>query len=176
MLGSLSVGSIDTGLVLKVLRPIWREKPETASRVRGRVETILDWAKASGFRDGENPARWRGHLENVLPAKSKVSDVKHHKAMPYDGVSAFMAAARESRDQREGARFIPTDLAAARSKLVLAHSQIATARSEGEASGKTEGVKEGTTAERARIRAILSSDEAKGKCEQASKSDPSTTR
>ncbi|UGY27171.1 integrase arm-type DNA-binding domain-containing protein [Bradyrhizobium septentrionale] len=89
-LGALSVGGIDTGLVLKVLRPIWHAKPETASRVRGRIETILDWAKASGFRDGENPARWRGHLENVLPAKSKVSEVKHHKAMPYDEVPSFM--------------------------------------------------------------------------------------
>lgn len=93
-LGSLPVGGVDTELVLKVLRPIWHEKPETASRVRGRVETILDWSKAHGYRDGENPARWRGHLENVLPAKNKISTVTHHKAMPYSDVPAFMAQLR----------------------------------------------------------------------------------
>lgn len=90
-LGNLPIGGIDTELVLKVLRPIWREKPETASRVRGRIETILDWAKAHGYRDSENPARWRGHLENILPAKSKIAAVVHHKAMPYSDVPSFMA-------------------------------------------------------------------------------------
>src|SRR5215813_4324957 len=64
--------------------------PETASRVRGRIETVLDWARVRGFRDGENPARWRGHLDHLLPAKSKVRQVKHHAALPYDEVGAFM--------------------------------------------------------------------------------------
>jgi integrase len=96
VIGALSVGDVDTGLVLKVLRPIWSEKPETAGRVRGRIETILDWAKAQGFREGENPARWRGHLESVLPAKAKVAKVQHHKAMPYADLAAFMARLRQN--------------------------------------------------------------------------------
>jgi integrase len=96
VIGALSVGDVDTGLVLKVLRPIWSEKPETAGRVRGRIETILDWAKAQGFREGENPARWRGHLESVLPAKAKVAKVQHHKAMPYADLAAFMAKLRRN--------------------------------------------------------------------------------
>jgi integrase len=96
VIGALSVGDVDTGLVLKVLRPIWSEKPETAGRVRGRIETILDWAKAQGFREGENPARWRGHLESVLPAKAKVAKVQHHKAMPYADLAAFMERLRRN--------------------------------------------------------------------------------
>src|SRR5207302_828568 len=70
-LGKLPVQAIDTGLVLKVLDPIWQTKPETASRLRGRIECVLDWAKARGLRTGDNPARWRGHLEKVLPARAK---------------------------------------------------------------------------------------------------------
>jgi hypothetical protein len=69
--GVLSVQSVDISLVLKALEPIWTAKPETASRVRGRIESIIDWATARGYRRGENPARWRGHLENLLPKKSK---------------------------------------------------------------------------------------------------------
>jgi integrase len=88
--GHLPVAAIDTGLVLKVLEPIWATKSETASRVRGRIEVILDWAKVRGYRSGENPARWRGHLDKLLPAKSKVRAVKHHAALPYDQMSAFM--------------------------------------------------------------------------------------
>lgn len=94
VIGQLSVQSIDTGLVSRVLEPIWSTKSETASRVRGRIEAILDWAKAMGLRDGENPARWRGHLENVLPEKRKVSAVRHHKALPYTALPAFMAELR----------------------------------------------------------------------------------
>jgi hypothetical protein len=75
VLGNLSVGAIDTGLVMKVVEPIWRDKSETANRVRGRIETVLDWAKARGYRDGENPARWRGHLSSLLPKRSKVRAV-----------------------------------------------------------------------------------------------------
>src|SRR5262249_42671196 len=72
VIGAVSVQAIDTGLVLRVLEPIWRTKPETASRVRGRIEAILDWAKVHGLRQGENPAQWRGHLQHSLPAKLKV--------------------------------------------------------------------------------------------------------
>jgi integrase len=92
--GKLPVHAIDTGLVLKVLEPIWNDKPETANRVRGRVEAILDWAKVRDFRSGENPARWRGHLDHLLPAKSKVRKVEHHAALPYAQIGAFMAALR----------------------------------------------------------------------------------
>jgi hypothetical protein len=81
--GSLSVQAIDTALVLKAIEPIWATKPEMASRVRGRIESILDWAKARGYREGENPARWRGHLNHLLPARSKVRKVLHHAALPY---------------------------------------------------------------------------------------------
>jgi integrase len=89
--GALPVQDIDTPLVLKILEPIWREKPETAGRVRGRIESILDWARARGYRAGENPARWRGHLSNLLPKRSKIAKVKHHAALPYDEIGAFMA-------------------------------------------------------------------------------------
>src|SRR5262249_8355045 len=87
--------AIDTTLVLKVLEPIWKTKPETANRVRGRIEAILDWAKVRGFRQGENPARWRGHLDHLLPARSKVSRVKHHAALPYAELPNFIAELRE---------------------------------------------------------------------------------
>jgi integrase len=80
--------------VLKILRPIWNGKPETANRVRGRIETILDWAKAHAYRAGDNPARWKGHLDNVLPKKSKVKRTRHHPALPYADVPAFMADLR----------------------------------------------------------------------------------
>ncbi len=91
VLGGLPVQAIDTGLVVKALEPIWYSKPETASRVRGRIESVLDWAAARGYREGENPARWRGHLDNLLPKKTKVRQVVHHAALPYAEISAFMA-------------------------------------------------------------------------------------
>lgn len=94
-LGPLPVGAVNTGAVLGVLEPIWATKTETASRVRGRVEMILDWATTRGYREGENPARWKGHLENLLPKKSKVRKVRHHAALPYDDMGTFMAALRE---------------------------------------------------------------------------------
>jgi integrase len=93
-IGDLPVQAVDTGLVLKVLEPIWTAKPETASRVRQRIENILDAAKARGYRDGENPARWRGHLDNLLPAHSKVRDVKHLAALPYAELPAFLVNLR----------------------------------------------------------------------------------
>lgn len=90
IIGNLPVQEIDTGLVMRVLEPIWAEKPETASRLRGRIETVLSWAQARGYRTGDNPARWRGHVENLLPAKSKVRKVRHHPALPYTEIGAFM--------------------------------------------------------------------------------------
>ncbi len=95
VLGGLSVQDIDVGHVMKVLEPIWSTKPETASRVRSRIEAVLDWAKARGHRTGENPARWRGHLGNLLPARSKVRKVVHHPALPYAQIAAFVAALRQ---------------------------------------------------------------------------------
>jgi integrase len=94
VIGALPVQAVDTALVLKVLRPIWTTKPETASRVRQRIENILDYAKTSEYREGENPARWRGHLENLLPELSKVRVVKHLAALPYGELSGFMASVR----------------------------------------------------------------------------------
>lgn len=94
ILGSLAVQAIDTGLVLKVLEPIWATKTETASRLRGRIEAVLDWAKVRGYRQGENPARWRGHLDKLLPARAKVQKVQHHAALAFDGLGEFMVALR----------------------------------------------------------------------------------
>ena len=88
------VDTITTDDVLAILKPIWTTKPETASRVRGRIEKVLDAAKAKGFREGENPARWRGHLDHLLPRPSKLAR-GHHAAMPYDEVAAFVAELRE---------------------------------------------------------------------------------
>jgi integrase len=92
--GAVPVQAVDVGLVMKALEPIWTQKPETASRIRGRIESVLDWATARGYRQGENPARWRGHLENLLPKKSKVRRVEHHAALPYEEISSFMAELR----------------------------------------------------------------------------------
>ena len=93
--GKLPVQLVDVGLVMKSIEPIWATKPETAGRVRGRIERILDWAKVRGYRDGENPARWRGHLDHLLPARGKVRRVKHHAALPYAELPVFVAALRE---------------------------------------------------------------------------------
>lgn len=88
--GSVPVHRVDTSLVVKALEPIWATKTETASRLRGRIENVLDWATVSGFRSGENPARWKGHLDKILPAKAKVAKVVHHKALPFGEMAAFM--------------------------------------------------------------------------------------
>lgn len=81
----VAVVEVDTALVVKVLSPIWQSKTETATRLRGRIESILDWATVSKYRIGENPARWRGHLDNLLADPSKVSKVVHHPALPWHG-------------------------------------------------------------------------------------------
>jgi integrase len=102
IIGDLSVQTIDTGLVMQAIEPIWTTKPETASRVRGRIESILDWATVSEYRTGDNPARWRGHLEHKLSAPSKAKRAvrqsngrgEHHAALPYTVVAAFLVELR----------------------------------------------------------------------------------
>jgi integrase len=94
ILGHLPVQAVDLPLVMKVLEPIWTTKTETASRLRGRIESVLDWATVRGYRQGDNPARWRGHLENLLPKPGKVQKVEHHPALPYGEIGAFMALLR----------------------------------------------------------------------------------
>ena len=110
VIGNLSVAAIDTGLVLKVLEqkvdaergypagPLWQARPETASRLRGRIESVLGWATVRGYRQGDNPARWRGHLSEALPARNANGKVEHHAALPYAELPAFMADLRK----REG--------------------------------------------------------------------------
>jgi integrase len=95
-IGDLPVGSIDTGAVVKIIEPLWREKTETASRVRGRIEAVLDYAKARRWREGENPARWRGHLDQMLPKRSKVQRVEHHAALPWREIGVFMQQLRQN--------------------------------------------------------------------------------
>ena len=86
----MPVDSIDTQHILKVLKPIWNTKTETASRVRGRIELILDYAEVQKWRTGSNPARWKGHLKSILPSPQKIVEVKHHKAMPYEELPTFL--------------------------------------------------------------------------------------
>lgn len=93
-IGEIPVAEVSTAHVLTILEPIWKAKPETASRVRGRIETILDAAKARGCRSGENPARWRGHIAQILPQRSRLTR-GHHKALAYSEVSAFVGRLRE---------------------------------------------------------------------------------
>jgi integrase len=106
IIGALPVQAIDTALVMKVLEQavggapsqakasLWTARPETAKRLRGRIEVILDWAKVRGYRDGENPARWRGHLDKLLPPRSKVRKVEHHAALPYAKLPGFIGDLR----------------------------------------------------------------------------------
>lgn len=94
-IGTLPVASIDVGLVMRVVEPIWATKAETASRLRGRIEAVLDWSRVRGYREGENPARWKGNLDHLLPARSKVRRVKHHPALPYAEVGDFVQELRK---------------------------------------------------------------------------------
>ena len=101
--GSVPVAQIDTALVVQVLQPIWTSKHETATRIRQRIERVLAWATSGGFRSGENPARWRGHLDNILPktkAIRKTKPIKHHAALPVDSVPALVG---ELMDREGGA-------------------------------------------------------------------------
>ena len=97
-MGSLLVRDIGQEQVLAALQPIWKSKNETASRLRGRIETVLDWAAVKKYRAGDNPARWKGHLDMLLPAPGKIKKVAHHRAVAIDSMPGFMAALR----QREG--------------------------------------------------------------------------
>jgi integrase len=94
-LGNLAVGSIGTGLTLQILEPLWRTRTVSAGRLRQRLESVFDYAKARQWREGENPARWRGHLEHLLPRVRDVAPVKHHKALPFGAMADFMADLRQ---------------------------------------------------------------------------------
>jgi len=123
--GELPVASIDTPLVLKALKPLWERTPETASRVRGRIENVLGWATVHHYRTGDNPARWKGLLEHALPARAKVAKVKHHAALPYAQAGAFMAKVRQ--DTRVAARcleFIALTVARVSEANVAAWNEI----------------------------------------------------
>jgi integrase len=98
IIGDMPVAAVDTDLVVKVLMPIWEAKTETATRLRGRIESVLDWATVSKFRTGDNPARWRGHLENLLANPNKIAPVKNHPALPGQEIGAFV----RDLEQREG--------------------------------------------------------------------------
>lgn len=97
IIGSVDVSLIDTGHIMRILEKdnFWNEKTETASRVRGRIESVLDWATVRKYRTGENPARWKGHLDKLLPARSKVKKTEHHAALPWLQMGAFMVKLRE---------------------------------------------------------------------------------
>jgi integrase len=112
-----SVDAITTDDILTILKPIWTTKPETASRVRGRIEKVLNGAKAKGYREGENPAGWRGHLDHLLPRRSKL-ERSHHAAMPYEDVAVFIGRLREIGSLAAQA-FELTILTAARSGEIL---------------------------------------------------------
>ncbi len=90
IIGTLPVASVDTAMVLKVLQPIWNEKPETAKRLRGRIEAVIDYATVAGYRLGPNPARWKGHLSHMLAKPSAIRPVEHHAALPYADLPDFM--------------------------------------------------------------------------------------
>ena len=94
VMGKLDVAVIELPHVMRVLEPIWTKKTETAKRLRGRIEMVLDWAGARGFRSGPNPARWRGHLDKLLAKPSKVHRITHHRALPIDEMKAFMTQLR----------------------------------------------------------------------------------
>jgi integrase len=96
-IGELPVSDVEVRHVMMILEPLWSTKTETASRVRGRIEAVIDWARARGYRTSENPARWRGHLDKLLPKRSKVQRVKHHPALPYAEIGAFMRDLRQRR-------------------------------------------------------------------------------
>jgi integrase len=116
--GNCPVDRIDLKAVLKALQPIWATKTETAGRVRGRIEAVLDWATVLGHRTGDNPARWRGNLDKVLPMQRRVSTVKHHAALPYDAAPAFIRELAE-RTETAARALLFTVLTASRTSEVL---------------------------------------------------------
>jgi integrase len=115
---NLPVKDIDTDLVLKVLTPLWTTRTETATRLRGRIERVLSWAKGRGLRDGENPARWNGHLSEMLASPAKIAAARHHPALPYTELPEFMAELR-GRDSLSARALEFTILTAARTSEVI---------------------------------------------------------
>jgi integrase len=113
--GDLPVGEIDVDMIVKFLAPIWRATPDTGARIRGRVEKVLDWATASKFRTGENPARWRRHLEHLLKARPKA---RHHAALPFEELPAFITELR-ARDSISARALELTILTASRTAEIL---------------------------------------------------------
>jgi hypothetical protein len=97
IIGTIPVEDIGVPEITRILKPLWQTKVETGARLRGRIERVLDWARVHGLRAGENPARWRGHLDKLLPAVAKVHKVKHFTAVPIDGVAAIYARLCESK-------------------------------------------------------------------------------
>ena len=118
MIGNLNLADIDTGHVIKILEPIWNTKNPTAATLRGRIEAVLDWAKARHYRGGDNPARWKGHLEVLLPAKEKVHKVRHQPAMPFADLPPFMEDLR-GRDSISARALEFTILTAARTSEAI---------------------------------------------------------
>lgn len=117
-IGSMPVDAVDTAAVIRCLDPIWKTKTETATRVRQRIEAILDWARVRGYRTGDNPAAWRGHLAEVLPKPRKVTKVRNHPSLEYERIPAFMAALC-TRDSVSGMALEFTILTAARTGEVI---------------------------------------------------------
>ena len=95
VIGNIFVREVEQSHVMRVLEPIWLTKTETATRLRGRIENVLDWARVRGYRSGENPARWRGHLDMLLPTPGKVQKIEHHPALPFIELGAFMVKLRQ---------------------------------------------------------------------------------
>jgi integrase len=118
IISDLPVQNIDTDLVLRVLTPLWKSRTETAKRLRGRIERVLSWAKGRGLRNGENPARWSGHLDEMLASPSKIAAVRHHPALPHAEIPQFMAELR-SRDSLSAKALEFTILTAARTSEVI---------------------------------------------------------
>jgi len=117
--GNIAVQRIDVALVMKVLEPLWCVKTETAKRIRGRLEAILDWARAREYRHGENPARWRGHLKNLLATPSKVKRTKHQPSLPYNQIGGFIAALRKQSGDKAAVALEFTILTAARTSETI---------------------------------------------------------
>ena len=99
-IGRLSIADVDVGMVLKVLEPIWHDKTETADRVRQRIKSVLDWGTVRGLRKGDNPAQWQGFLDKLLPPRTKIKQVKHHAALPYAELPAFVTELQPAREWR----------------------------------------------------------------------------
>lgn len=118
--GHLPIDQVDTALVLRCLEPIWNKKTETANRLRGRIESVLDWATVRGYRKGDNPARWRGHLDKLLPKPGKVAKVTHHPALSYQDIGEFMRQLRSDLGTAPRALDFTILTAARTSEVILA--------------------------------------------------------